>query len=71
MYTVCGKETEKLWIEKDAVKYSQSNMQEYVQAICEYWHYSDVYLNSGSTKDNEIGNAFMQPKVIETCTSHI
>ena len=52
-YSVCGKQSEELWIEKDAVHYAQSNMKDYTQAICEYWHYSEEYLNVGFPDKNE------------------
>ena len=65
-YSVCGKESEKLWIEKDAVYYTQLNLKDYTHAICEYWHYSDAYLNLDSTKENEIEDTLMFHKVVET-----
>lgn len=52
-YSVCGKQSEELWIEKDAVHYAQLNMKDYMQAICEYWHYSEEYLNVGLPDKNE------------------
>ena len=65
-YSVCGKESEKLWLEKDAVYYAQLNLKDYTRAICEYWHYSDAYLNLDSTKENEIEAALMFHKVVES-----
>lgn len=58
-YSVCGKQSEELWIEKDAVHYAQSNMKDYMQAIGEYWHYSDTYLNPEGSKENEIEEALI------------
>ena len=52
-YSVCGKKSEELWVEKDAIKYADSNLVEYAQAICEYWHYSEEYLNLGVPAENK------------------
>ena len=45
--------------EKGAVHYTQSNLKDYTQAICEYWHYSDTYLSPDNTKENGTGYTFM------------
>lgn len=44
-YSRCGKTSENLWIEKDAIQYSKSGKSDYIRAVCEYWHYSEEYLN--------------------------